>query len=72
MTPQRPLTHLQCRAAFGGPIDPHLVLGGFPTDSTAFRNFSADATAFVVTYPIDSHPENRWGGTAWAWGVMAA
>lgn len=49
----------QCRSAFGGPVDPHLVLGGFPTSGTAFRNFSADATAFVVTFPIDSHPENR-------------
>ena len=40
-------------------MDPHLVLGGFPTAADAFRNFTADATAFVVTLPIDSHPANR-------------
>lgn len=51
---------LQCRSAFGGPVDPHLVLGGFPTDAASFRNFSADASAFVVTFPIDSHRANRW------------
>ncbi len=48
----------QCRAAFGAPVDPHIVLGGFPTDSS-FRNFSADATAFVSTFPVNSAPENR-------------
>lgn len=53
------LPALQCRSAFGGPVDPHLVLGGFPTDAASFRNFSADASAFVVTFPIDSHPTNR-------------
>ncbi|PRW56197.1 Niemann-Pick C1 [Chlorella sorokiniana] len=67
VTPEFCFTHwsTQCRAAFGGPIDPHLVLGGFPTDSATFRNFSADATAFVVTYPINSHPENREAALAW-------
>ncbi|KAL4457923.1 hypothetical protein ABPG75_012788 [Micractinium tetrahymenae] len=54
-----------CRSAFGGPIDPHLVLGGFPTDATSFRNFSTDASAFVVTFPIDSHPANREAALAW-------
>ena len=49
----------QCRSAFGGPVDPHLVLGGFPTNASSFRNYTADATSFVVTYPIDSHKPNR-------------
>lgn len=49
----------QCRAAFGAPMDPHLVLGGFPTDAAQFRNYTADATAFVVTLPLDSHPDSR-------------
>ncbi|KAL4425014.1 hypothetical protein ABPG77_002899, partial [Micractinium sp. CCAP 211/92] len=53
-----------CRSAFGGPVEPHLVLGGFPTDAS-FRNFSADASAFVVTFPIDSHPANRDAALAW-------
>ena len=49
---------VQCRAAFGGPIDPHLVLGGFPTDAS-FSSYSADATSFIVTYPLDSSLDNR-------------
>lgn len=32
---------------------------------TACRNYSADATAFVITYPIDSDPAKR--STALAW-----
>ena len=48
----------QCRSTFEGPIDPHTVLGGFPTDSS-FRSFAEDATSFVVTYPVDSSPANR-------------
>lgn len=51
---------VQCRAKFGGPVEPHVVLGGFPTDST-FTGYSSDATSFVVTYPIDSRPANRCG-----------
>ena len=48
----------QCRAAFGGPIDPHLVLGGFPADAS-FRSYTADATSFIVTYPLDSSPDSK-------------
>jgi Niemann-Pick C1 protein len=49
---------MQCRSSLGGPTSPDLVLGGFPV-GPAFRNYSADATAFVVTYPIGSHEANR-------------
>lgn len=38
--------------------DPHTVLGGFPTDER-FRNYSADASTFVVTYPLNSSDANR-------------
>lgn len=48
----------QCRSAFESPIDPHTVLGGFPTDNS-FRSIAEDATSFVVTYPVDSSPANR-------------
>ena len=48
----------QCRSAFESPIDPHTVLGGFPTDNS-FRSIDEDATSFVVTYPVDSSPANR-------------
>ena len=63
LTPDFCFSHwsTQCRAAFGAPIDPHLVLGGFPIDSTQFKNYTADTTAFVVTFPLDSHPDKRWG-----------
>eukprot|EP00879_Flechtneria_rotunda_P012269 GHRR01012815.1.p1 GENE.GHRR01012815.1~~GHRR01012815.1.p1 ORF type:complete len:1130 (+),score=344.72 GHRR01012815.1:967-4356(+) len=54
----------QCRSAFEAPIDPHVVLGGFSTGPD-FRNYSADTTAFVVTYPIDSSPANRAAALAW-------
>ena len=48
----------QCRATFEAPMDPSLILGGFPSGPD-FRNYSADATAFVVTYPVDSSEDNR-------------
>lgn len=49
----------QCRSAFEAPIDPNTVLGGFPTNA-GFRSYSQDATAFVVTYPVDSSLANRY------------
>jgi hypothetical protein len=60
----------QCRATYEAPVDPHVVLGGFP-NGPAFRSFSADATSFVVTYPVDSSADNRWGA-GWAAGVLIA
>ncbi|KAI3436838.1 hypothetical protein D9Q98_006248 [Chlorella vulgaris] len=67
ISPEFCFTHwsTQCRSAFGGPVDPHLVLGGFPTAAASLRNFSADATAFVVTLPINPHPDNRPAALAW-------
>ena len=61
LSPEFCFTHwnTQCRAAYGGPTDPHLVLGGFPTDPDAFRNYTADATAFVLTLPLDPSPANK-------------
>ncbi|KAK9823955.1 hypothetical protein WJX72_006638 [[Myrmecia] bisecta] len=54
----------QCRSAFQAPMDPHLVLGGFPA-GPEFRNYTADATAFVVTYPVDSSEHKRAAALAW-------
>jgi Niemann-Pick C1 protein len=45
-------------------MDPHIVLGGFPVGPD-FRNYSADATALVVTYPVDSREGNRAAALAW-------
>ena len=42
-------------------MDPHVVLGGFPTDTTQFRNYTADATAFIVTLPLNGR-RCVWGG----------
>lgn len=52
----------QCRATYEAPVDPHVVLGGFP-NGPRFASFSADATSFVVTYPVDSSADNRCGQT---------
>jgi hypothetical protein len=35
------------------------------TTAISCRNYSADATAFVVTYPIDSSPGNLAAALAW-------
>lgn len=48
----------QCRSTFEAPMDPHIILGGFP-NGPDFRNFTADSTAFVVTFPVDSSSDNR-------------
>jgi Niemann-Pick C1 protein len=48
----------QCRSTFEAPMDPHVIMGGFP-NGPDFRNFSADSTAFVVTFPVDSSSANR-------------
>lgn len=34
------------------------------------RNYSADATAFVITYPIDSDPAKRSAALAWEAGFI--
>lgn len=51
-------------------MDPHVVLGGFPTGPT-FRNYSADATAFVVTYPVNSDAGNVAAARAWEAAFVA-
>ena len=66
LTPDYCLTHwtTQCRADFGAPVDPHVVLGGFPTDST-FRSYRQDAASLVVTFPLSSAPEDAAAAAAW-------
>ncbi|KAJ9512509.1 hypothetical protein QJQ45_018994, partial [Haematococcus lacustris] len=67
MTPGFCLTHwtVACRSAYGAPVDPHLVLGGFPTDKEHFRSFIEDSTALVVTYPLSSSLTTRAAALAW-------
>ncbi len=47
-----------CRSAFQAPIQPALVLGGWPTGQ-GVDSYSQEATTFVVTYLVDSSPNNR-------------
>ena len=67
VTPEFCYSHwnTQCLAAYGAPVDPHVVLGGFPRDARAFRNFSADATAFVVTLLLEAGAETAAAAEAW-------
>lgn len=39
-----------CRSAYEAPMNPALVLGGF--DEAKYM----EATAFIVTFPVDSNP----------------
>jgi len=66
LSPEYCLSHWStaCLAAYGGPQDPHTILGGFPTDDR-FRNYTADASTLVVTYLLDSRESNREAAEAW-------
>lgn len=44
------------------PIDPHVVLGGFPPSSS---NYSGEATSFVVTLPLSSAAGDVAAARAW-------
>jgi hypothetical protein len=56
--------YTQCRNTYGAPTDPRVVLGGFPA-GPEFRNYSSDATALVVTYPVDPSLDARAAAVAW-------
>lgn len=42
-----------------------------PLSSHVARNYTADSTSFVVTYPIDSAPANRAAAVAWEAAFVA-
>lgn len=56
-----------CRAATGAPVDPKVVLGGFPLqpESGTSVSYTDDSTAFVITYPLDPSPEKQEEAEAW-------
>ena len=60
-----------CRAATGAPVDPKVVLGGFPTAAVDGEGavkapaYANDSTAFVITYLLSSAPEDRAEAEAW-------
>jgi hypothetical protein len=41
-----------------------MVLGGYPTDSS-FRSFEDDATALLITFPVDASERVRERAIAW-------
>ena len=47
---------LVSRSAFQAPIDPKVVLGGFPTDAS-FNSYLADTTALLITFPVNATAE---------------
>jgi hypothetical protein len=42
------------RSTFGAPIEPKMVLGGYPTDGT-FKSYISDTTALLITIPVNNH-----------------
>ena len=55
----------ECLSAFGAPIDPKIVLGGFPSSSSSFTSYSSDANSFIITLPLTSQTENSAAARAW-------
>lgn len=54
----------KCHSNFKAPIDPKIVLGGYPLDDS-FESFVNDTTAFVVTYLLNSDHRNEKAALAW-------
>lgn len=67
--------NIACRASTGAPVDPKVVLGGFPplpppleilNSSPTTSSWYADtATAFIITYPLSSSLKMRRDVEAW-------
>ncbi|KAL4535608.1 hypothetical protein Ndes2526A_g06428 [Nannochloris sp. 'desiccata'] len=69
--------NIACRASTGAPVDPKVVLGGFPplapppektnsSTSTSITSWYAEtATAFIITYPLSSSLQLRQDVEAW-------
>lgn len=48
-----PLHHIvACRSTFEAPIEPKMVLGGYPYNTT---DYIADTTALLITLPVDNN-----------------
>jgi hypothetical protein len=46
-----------------------MVLGGYPTD-TSFESYEKDATALLITIPVDSHPKRRNQAEGWEYAFL--
>jgi Niemann-Pick C1 protein len=42
-----------CRSTFEAPIEPKMVLGGYPTDDS-FVSYQQNATALLLTFPMNA------------------
>jgi Niemann-Pick C1 protein len=59
-----------CLGTYGGPIFPNVVLGGYDceTDSTGDQTCNyMNASALIITLPIDNHVDESLNGKAEAW-----
>jgi len=57
LTQQTKSFHRTCMAQFGGPIDPYMVLGAFPTHDSVPDY--AKAKALIITITIENHREGE-------------
>lgn len=53
-----------CRSSFEAPIEPKMVLGGYPTDDT-FVSYQQNATALLLTFPLDAGETMRRHAIDW-------
>eukprot|EP00892_Ulva_mutabilis_P006437 jgi/Ulvmu1/4165/UM019_0144.1 len=58
-----------CRSAFKAPLDPKLVLGGYPENST---DLMADTTALLITLPVNNNPANLCKTVQWEKDLLYA
>ena len=68
LTPQYCIQHwsVACLAESGAPMNPRIILGGFPKNLTEAEKKLADlATAFIVTYPLVSDSERLSKTKSW-------
>lgn len=60
----RYLSASMCRSSFGAPIEPKMVLGGYPEDDS-FIGYIQDTTALLITIPVNAsssltHSAKQW------------
>jgi Niemann-Pick C1 protein len=55
----------QCLADYGAPVDPKVVLGGFPGDPGRPVDYAKESTALVVTLPLLAEEAGRVAAEAW-------
>ena len=58
------LVSLLCRSTFEAPIEPKMVLGGYP-EGDSFASFTANTTALLITLPVDAAQHQRIRAKAW-------